>query len=61
MLTSVPGALVKDKKKVIFVLKTTFFILIKNRLHKLQYIRTLFSYLTSVPGALVNIFFFFWQ
>ena len=56
MLSSAPGALVKETKKVSFALKTTFSTLLSIRLHKFQEILTILVSLTSAPGALVSIF-----
>jgi hypothetical protein len=55
MLTNAPGAL-RILKEEVFTLKNAFFILLKGILHMFQHFHTLFSFLTSAPGALVNIF-----
>jgi hypothetical protein len=55
LLTSAPGALVKNTKTRNFVLRIVFFIHLKSQLYKFQDQFTIFSSLTST-GALISIF-----
>jgi len=59
-----PQTQVKKTKKVNFTLKTTFYTLSNTSLHKFQEIFTIHVSLTSVLGALGNIFiyiFYIWK
>jgi hypothetical protein len=51
-----PGHWLRKPKEASFTLKNVFFKLLKGRLHKSQDFYTLYSSLTSAPGALVSIF-----
>jgi hypothetical protein len=53
MITSAPGALVKDAKKYIFVLKILLSTLLINRLHKFQDIFAIFGFLNQCPGGTI--------